>query len=1048
MASNPFEKPSSPPPRYFGDGVYAEPGKGPYSAAPPSSGGSGGSGGGGSTPSQGWTPRGGYTPNPEVQSRPATLTPAQPASANLISQYQAQQASIPLAQTLPSQQQFSGTVQEYRDNVLQKNMTFVEGKKVATVSEESPTRTYEYTGKGETYKVDVGGKTITASPTSYQETQKGENYIYDASGEIVGVESAALGRTVSIKEYNRLAEVSPQAKYFEPSTGKTFETSQILEPTGKFTTTPYKVYVNPKTGLPIEDINAYVLENKIPTKPREPITTIEQLDAAISGKGEVYSIGKVVGETSTGKIYSGIPEKYLTQEQIGMKRENEFGNVLPITSSDIFTLVGGGMGLIKGGLLTGAQIVLSGPIIKTAEYILPKPTNTGFALSGLTGQAIRTTAILATLPLTGVAYSFDIGKNLLTNPIETTKSIASYTLKNPYEVVGVTIGGLATARLRTEATQISLFGRKPYQVMPSEELKMAVEPFTRQRATVMLKEESTGKYILGKTKGGEIISIGGGIEKGQTPRVAALAELKQETGLTLNDVANFKFAKKIVTPEETFHVFTGTIKNIKQIKAASDINKIVTISPKNLFIRGVTGQTSIQPVSRLSLYPLGRIRSYEAGIINYLETGKEPTWLAIQTAQGEYYLGTQSRYNVPFSSQKRFLEQEELLLAHGTSNPAVLRKLLTFKEKTFQVLGAKTKRGQAEGLYVQPPISAVKTSSGYIALSYLGFKTSQLIDFGVKIANPKRTAYLFKEKPNGAIVPTPKTFSGMEVELIINPKADVSTIGRATTASIGLKRVYLQPTRISKQGESTFGKGTLEISSKEGYSYLSPSTVVSSFYYPSSTRRIIYRQPSKNSLVPIESKSKKIELSRGENAISIAKVNESNASNGYYGIENVPSYTPYLERVSVNASSLTPSHVKLTSIIPSPIRPFKEREERKKQTLRQISVYNVLLRKRGKFLPVATGLSKGQALRFGSQKAITDIARTFKISQAGTKEIFGSEEDFMPSEKLFRGYIVRRGKRISTPNQFTQLTSANLQSGQEKWQIAEAKRLKKLGIEL
>jgi uncharacterized protein with von Willebrand factor type A (vWA) domain len=35
----------------------------------------------------------------------------------------------------------------------------------------------------------------------------------------------------------------------------------------------------------------------------------------------------------------------------------------------------------------------------------------------------------------------------------------------------------------------------------------------------------------------------------------------------------------------------------------------------------------------------------------FLETGKKPTWLAIKTPKGEYYLGTQSRYDVPYKSQ-------------------------------------------------------------------------------------------------------------------------------------------------------------------------------------------------------------------------------------------------------------------------------------------------------------------------------------------------------------------------------------------------------------
>jgi len=82
----------------------------------------------------------------------------------------------------------------------------------------------------------------------------------------------------------------------------------------------------------------------------------------------------------------------------------------------------------------------------------------------------------------------------------------------------------------------------------------------------------------------------------------------------------------------------------------------------------------------------------------------------------------------------------------------------------------------------------------------------------------------------------------------------------------------------------------------------------------------------------------------------------------------------------------------------------------------------------------------------GSDISTKELARTFRIVKTGgTRETFGfNEEAFMPSEKIFRGYKVRTGKKIFTPDQFIQLTSANLQSSEEKSQIKEARRLKKL----
>jgi hypothetical protein len=121
--------------------------------------------------------------------------------------------------------------------------------------------------------------------------------------------------------------------------------------------------------------------------------------------------------------------------------------------------------------------------------------------------------------------------------------------------------------------------------------------------------------------------------------------------------------------------------------------------------------------------------------------------------------------------------------------------------------------------------------------------------------------------------------------------------------------------------------------------------------------------------------------------------------------------------------------------------------KKRKVKIRQVPTYNVLLRKHGKFQPIAYGLPKEEALRFGSNKALRDIARTFRITPTGkTTELFTgfNENPYVPNPNQFRGYKVRGGKIISTPDQFVQRTSANLQSYEEKSQIADAKRLSKI----
>ena len=404
-------------------------------------------------------------------------------------------------------------------------------------------------------------------------------------------------------------------------------------------------------------------------------------------------------------------------------------------------------------------------------------------------------------------------KNLITQPVEIIKNIPS----GVEQTVGfIRTGGISNV-LRYEpafasgyigaevgqqlffakAGDFTLFGRTPKQVEISSEFAKEVSPFTRQRATLILTDEK-GNYILGQTKSGDIISIGGGIEKGQTTKQAVLSELYQETGLTSKDIKNLKSRGNIVTTEETFKVYTATIpdKALRKIVPSSDVQEIKIFSPTE--ITSVTGQTAKYPIK----LPSG-IRSYEAGIINWLETGKKPTLLKATTKQGEFYLGTQSRYNVPYSSQKLYLGGDnELLFASGTTEPAKLNRFYNPLRKKFEIMGSKTKRGQAEGLYLQPPVSAKEGSAGYVGLSYVGFGEDVEKSLGITFKKPKRVVYTLKEKPISPIVPTPKTLSGAESELIITPETWLRTTGRSQRFKIEGKRVFFQPLEIIKDSKT------------------------------------------------------------------------------------------------------------------------------------------------------------------------------------------------------------------------------------------------------
>jgi hypothetical protein len=125
---------------------------------------------------------------------------------------------------------------------------------------------------------------------------------------------------------------------------------------------------------------------------------------------------------------------------------------------------------------------------------------------------------------------------------------------------------------------------------------------------------------------------------------------------------------------------------------------------------------------------------------------------------------------------------------------------------------------------------------------------------------------------------------------------------------------------------------------------------------------------------------------------------------------------------------------------------FKE-EKTPSKIFQKKETYTVFLRKKGKFKPIAKDLTKSEALKYGTRATLKDIARTFKIRKTGkTKDVYGIEQlnGYKPKEKIFRTYKVRKGKKIPLMDTYIQKTTANLKSRQEKQQLAEARRLKKL----
>jgi hypothetical protein len=132
---------------------------------------------------------------------------------------------------------------------------------------------------------------------------------------------------------------------------------------------------------------------------------------------------------------------------------------------------------------------------------------------------------------------------------------------------------------------------------------------------------------------------------------------------------------------------------------------------------------------------------------------------------------------------------------------------------------------------------------------------------------------------------------------------------------------------------------------------------------------------------------------------------------------------------------------KLDSIIGK----LSEEKRKKKKGMKQIPTYALFQKRKGKFRAIGMDFTRSEALKLGSERTLTSLSRTFKIRPTGkAREIFAIDEEIMPREEIFRQYKIKKGKQYFTPDQFIQKTNANLQTIEEKAQLKESRRLKKL----
>lgn len=117
-------------------------------------------------------------------------------------------------------------------------------------------------------------------------------------------------------------------------------------------------------------------------------------------------------------------------------------------------------------------------------------------------------------------------------------------------------------------------------------------------------------------------------------------------------------------------------------------------------------------------------------------------------------------------------------------------------------------------------------------------------------------------------------------------------------------------------------------------------------------------------------------------------------------------------------------------------KPFKNRiliKPRKKG-------YEVFTRVKGKWVKLSGSVSRGAALDIGARFVKSGLSSTFKLldsSQPANEVQTGGE--FARFSSTLRNYEVRKGQKVSTPNQFIEKRASRLLTGQERSAIKSAK---------
>lgn len=299
----------------------------------------------------------------------------------------------------------------------------------------------------------------------------GEKIIFSGT-QVTGIESSLFGKTMNLEEYQKqlkyLEDNAPQIKYVDVTkypdfyTGKfKYEEKAPQLGAGAFLVQDknyQRVYVDPQTQKPIENIQDYLASKNLPQVFPEKIQNIKQLIASASAK-PAYDIARLSQEVSKDKLASTY-----------WRETPQVGTVTPITPMDVITATvavasaGQSATALKAAGYLGSA-VYGKQITGLSSYLTSKiPTGNipviSSALKGIKGFGEG--MVIRRVPILGVAYASSLVQDLVKSPKATAKSFAE-SLKQP-ETIGMLLGGSRTVTSYAEAGIRRLAGQPMFKV--------------------------------------------------------------------------------------------------------------------------------------------------------------------------------------------------------------------------------------------------------------------------------------------------------------------------------------------------------------------------------------------------------------------------------------------------------------------------------------------------------------------------------------------------------------------------------------------------------